>query len=177
MKLQKKLLTNLAAVASIAITLALFAERPADAPAKSARVSVSLLDDATGQPTAVRVRLTDAAGNPVPPPDAAVAVMYLRPGDKPLYTAQPDGAFYVEGSFTAELPAGRYRLALSKGSEFLAQEHDLEVAAGRPLEQTYRLKRWINSAARGWYSADRESALAHLDRRRGPEYRRALAVG
>ncbi|MEX2580926.1 MAG: hypothetical protein WD342_17840 [Verrucomicrobiales bacterium] len=42
----------------------------------AARLTVTVFDDATGQRTTARARLTDANGQPTLPPDAAVAVMY-----------------------------------------------------------------------------------------------------
>jgi hypothetical protein len=131
----------------------------------SAHLTVTVFDDVTGQRTPARARLTDASGKPMPAPGMAVAIMY---GREPRfgaegYAAQPDGSFYVDGSFVVELPAGEYRLAVSKGYEFLSQEYPITLKPGQRLNREFRLQRWINMPARGWYSAD-----DHIHLRRSP---------
>lgn len=139
------------------------------APALSARhlppgqLSVVVLDVTTNQPTPVRVRLTQNS-KPVPQlPTEAVAVMYGLWDHEDGYGYQPDSSFYVAGSFRLSLPPGTYQLSLSKGHEFLRQQHTLVVKAGQSMRQTYRLQRWVNMAARGWYSTD-----GHIHIRRSP---------
>lgn len=79
------------------------------------------------------------------------------------YAFQPDSSFYVAGKFHLSLPPGTYQLSLSKGHEFLRQPVTVVVKSGQTGRQTYRLKRWINMAARGWYSTD-----GHIHIRRSP---------
>lgn len=129
-------------------------ERPVAAQASTgpaARLTVAVVDEATGRPTSARARLTNANGQPMPPPDAAVAVMYGREPHRGAegYAAQADGSFYVDGSFTIELPEGAYRLETSKGYEFLSQEHRLDLEAGQRLDRECRLERWIDMPSRG----------------------------
>lgn len=40
------------------------------------------------------------------------------------------------------------------GPEYLPLSARLEVGAGTPPELNVRLRRWVDPAARGWYSAD-----------------------
>lgn len=127
-----------------------------------ARLVVTVLDDATGRPTPVRVHLTDANGAAASLPEAAVAVMYGHWDHADGYGYQPDSAFYVSGAFEVALPPGRYHLSLSKGNEYLAQQHALTLEAGT-ASRTYRMERWIDMPARGWYSAD-----DHIHLRRSP---------
>ncbi|GAA4399500.1 hypothetical protein GCM10023187_11450 [Nibrella viscosa] len=126
-------------------------------------MAVIIADAGTGKPTPVRVRLTQAS-RPVPalPPEAA-AVMYGLWDHADGYGFQPDSAVYVPGTFTLSLPPGRYELTLSKGPEYLDQRHELVIQAGKTLKKSYKMARWINTADRGWYSAD-----GHIHIRRSP---------
>lgn len=127
------------------------------------QVAITILDATTNHPTPARVRLT-RHGRPVPNlPTEAVAVMYGLWDHEDGYAFQPDSSFYVAGSFRLSLPPGVYQLDLSKGHEFLRQRISLTVRAGQTLRQTYRLKRWVNMAAKGWYSTD-----GHIHLRRSP---------
>ena len=143
---------------------------------REASLSVRILDAGTGQPTPVRVLLTDSDGNTprvtgalavsesaLPIPDAAIPVMYGRYDRSEGYLLQPDGSFYVDGSFEAQLPPGTYSLKLSKGYEFVAQTVKLNLNPGESLSQEYKLERWINMPRRGWYSGD-----DHIHLRRSP---------
>jgi hypothetical protein len=151
-----------------------------------ARLSVTIHDAALGTPTAVRVRIVDENGRPLGLPGGAnhpaadearlaapgsapglpaqaIAVMYGQNDQAQGFGFQPDGSFYVKGSFELPLPAGTFLLTLSKGYEF-EREHDLlEVRPGDHLKRHYRLKRWVDQPARGWYSAD-----DHIHLRRSP---------
>lgn len=69
--------------------------------------------------------------------------------------------FYSNGSYTANLPIGKYKLIISKGPEYLISETEFEI---KPNEQTNLdiiLKRWINMPQNNWYSAD---AHIHIQR-------------
>lgn len=126
------------------------------------RLSVTIIDDATGEPTPVRVRLTDASGAIAPLPEAAIAIMW-GPNDRAVgYGFQPDSSFYVDGVFDVELQPGTYHMSLAKGQEYLSQQHEINIGSGDRSE-TFRLKRWINMPERGWYSAD-----GHIHLRRSP---------
>ena len=57
---------------------------------------------------------------------------------------------------------GRYQLVLSKGPEYLQQRHEIALGADGHVE-VFRLERWIDMPARGWYSAD-----GHIHLRRSP---------
>ena len=141
-----------------------------------AYLAVTVRDAAGGDPTPVRVRLTDADGNPPKmlgasmeagsafgPPPQAIAVMWGRSDRADGYALQPDGSFYVDGSFEYSLPAGTYRVELSKGYEYAMQTHEIELKRGDQTDLTYDLERWIDMPSRGWYSSD-----DHIHIRRSP---------
>ena len=143
---------------------------------RESSLSVTIRDSQTGQPTPVRVRLTDEAGNPPAvvgatavsesafgAPPEAIAVMWGRSDRADGYLLQPDGSFYVDGSFEARLPPGGYHLEFSKGYEFTTQSHALDLKPGKRVKREFRLERWINMPERGWYSSD-----DHIHLRRSP---------
>ncbi len=118
------------------------------------RLSATIVDAATGEPTPVRVRLTDANGTSAPLPEAAIAIMYGPNDQASGYGFQRDSSFYVDGAFEVELQPGTYWLSLSKGNEYLRQQQELRLEPGGELSETFRLDRWINMPERGWFSAD-----------------------
>ena len=78
--------------------------------------------------------------------------MYGRNDRAEGFALQPDGSFYVDGSFDVKLPSGEYRLALSKGYEFLQQTDTLAIRGNEVISRSYALRRWIDMPERGWYS-------------------------
>ncbi|GAB3246624.1 hypothetical protein GCM10027347_01590 [Larkinella harenae] len=113
--------------------------------------------------TPVRVRLTRAGQVIKQLPKQAIGVMYGLWDHADGFGFQPDSSFYVNGRFQLALPPGTYQLSLSKGPEFLDQHHQIIIQAGRPQKRTYRMARWIDMAARGWYPTD-----GHIHIRRSP---------
>jgi hypothetical protein len=55
--------------------------------------------------------------------------------------------------FTAELPPGKYTLTAERGKEYLTETKAVEVGE-KGAEVELRLRRWIDMAARGWFSGD-----------------------
>ena len=143
---------------------------------RDATLSVRNLDAGTGRPTAVRVHLEDSQGNrprvrgavaisdnAIPIPKQAVAVMWGQNDRAQGYALQPDGSFYVDGGFDLRVPAGAYRLTVSKGFEYVEQTLSLDLAPGANVTREVKLGRWIDMPSRGWYSSD-----DHIHLRRSP---------
>ncbi len=139
-------------------------------------VSISVVDAATGLRTPVRVHLQDASGatprssgalavseSALPIPQQAIAVMWGQQDRAQGYALQPDGAFYVDGAFDAQVPPGSYTLTLSKGFEYVRHSIRLDVPAAAGLTREVALQRWVDMPARGWYSSD-----DHIHLRRSP---------
>ena len=78
-------------------------------------------------------------------------------------TRQPDGSFYVDGAFDVQAPPGTYTISISKGFEYRPQQATVVLAGGAAVAREYRLDRWIDMPARGWYSSD-----DHIHLRRSP---------
>jgi hypothetical protein len=142
---------------------------------REATLSVRI-EDAAGRPTPARVTLEDASGNrpkvrgavavsesAIPIPRQAIAVMWGQQDRAEGYATQPDGSFYVDGFFEVRLPAGSYRLAISKGFEYTPQTAKLDLSPGAAVRRDVRLARWVDMPSRGWYSAD-----DHIHLRRSP---------
>ncbi|MBI4904601.1 MAG: CehA/McbA family metallohydrolase [Acidobacteria bacterium] len=132
--------------------------------------------DSNGKPTPARVRLVDSQSRPpksvggkIAPdspfgiPSEAIAVQYGRNDAAEGYLLQPDGSFYIDGSFRLTVPPGKYSITITKGPEYLQWNETVEAGAGRKVAKTARLQRWIDMPARGWYSAD-----DHIHVRRSP---------
>jgi len=134
---------------------------------REATLRVRILEAATGRPAAARIliegdggvrpRVTGAVAlseTAIPVPEGAVAVMWGRNDRAEGYAVLPDGSFYADGGFQVRLPAGRYNVRVSKGYEYLTQTHSLTLKPGETSQPVWRLERWIDMPARGWYSAD-----------------------
>lgn len=55
--------------------------------------------------------------------------------------------------FRAELPPGRYTIVVERGKEYPPAEREV-LLENKPVHVEIPLGRWINMAARGWYSGD-----------------------
>lgn len=138
--------------------------------------------DSRGQPTPVRARFEDANGvrprargaiaisdTAIPIPKQAIAVMWGQQDRAQGYAIQPDGSFYADGAFDVRVPAGKYSLTLSKGFEYLKQIETLDLKPAAAATREFRLSRWIDMPARGWYSGD-----DHIHLHRTPADDRAI---
>jgi hypothetical protein len=142
---------------------------------RQASLTVRITDE-KGRPTPVRVHLEDSAGNKprvrgalavsdsaIPIPRQAIAVMWGQQDRAEGYVDQPDGSFYVDGSFDVTLPAGSYRLTISKGFEYTPQTVAIDLAPSASVRRDLQLARWVDMPSRGWYAAD-----DHIHLRRSP---------
>lgn len=69
----------------------------------------------------------------------------------------PDFAFqtqvYRSDGETVRLPRGRFTIECTRGPEYLVQRASLAMT-GEPQTLEFKLRRWIDPAARGWWSGD-----------------------
>lgn len=106
----------------------------------------------------VTLRVLDEDGKPT------VASFVIRDRQGRQYPAKtkrlaPDFSFhpqvYREDGEKLRLPAGAYTVEVTRVPEYVARRETLNVSVGaRPEEWRFRLKRWIDPAALGWYSGD-----------------------
>ena len=71
------------------------------------------------------------------------------------YTPIRAGAyFHTRGISTLVLPAGKTRIRVARGFEFRSQERVVDLQPGGPRSLEFRLERFHDASARGWYSGD-----------------------
>jgi len=143
------------------------------------KLSVAIVDAATGKPIPAAVRLYGAEQQLLIPDHAldlrGLGYLY-EPGALIHYAdwtsprvrsrdphfgssyfrqAHPGmtACFFVAGRFEIELTAGRYRLTVERGMEYLPVERTIAME-GAARQETVRLSRWVDMASRGWYSGD-----------------------
>ncbi|CAN5311614.1 hypothetical protein BH23BAC1_BH23BAC1_21890 [soil metagenome] len=124
---------------------------------------IQVIDSLTREPTPVRLRLMHKDKPVAVPPEASIAIMFGFWDNANGYAALLDGSFYINGNFQLEVLPGTYSLSISKGNEYLEQQHILEVKPNQVINKIYEMARWINTPKRGWYSCD-----DHIHIRRSP---------
>jgi hypothetical protein len=113
------------------------------------------------------VAVSDSA---IPIPKQAIAVLWGQQDRAEGYALQPDGSFYVDGSFEVRVPPGVYTVSVSKGFEYVKRSEQVDLAAGAAEKREYRLERWSDLPSQGWFSSD-----DHIHLRRSPGDDSAIA--
>lgn len=127
--------------------------------AMSAEVTGRVVDAASGSPIPSRIYIQDAQGKwffPESASPAGSAVKYQKknwnnPRSVEMHTTLSAHPFRVK------LPAGTYTVTVERGKEYSPLVKTCRIVKGtKPSEKewTFRLRRWINMASRGWYSGD-----------------------
>ncbi|MEO8350080.1 MAG: CehA/McbA family metallohydrolase [Chthoniobacteraceae bacterium] len=119
-------------------------------------VSGSVVDADSGQVLPARVYIHSSDGAWFFPKSASPegsAIEYRRqPSSKSVEMHTTLSAH----PFTVELPPGRYVFTAEHGKQFLPAEQTITVEQA-PVRVELKLKRWIDMAARGWFSGDTHS--------------------
>ena len=115
--------------------------------AESGLLEGRLVESGGGAPTIGRIRVTDAEGRYRPPLEADYGLV-LRPRRDPARWS------YASGNFRLRAPAGKIRISIRRGMEYLPIDEELELEAGRTLRRTFALKRWAHMEQEGWHSGD-----------------------
>ena len=105
------------------------------------RLNVKIEDEA-GRPANARVYLTAADGLAYAP--AGAIARYAAEAAEPFFHSTPE--------FELDLPQGETVIEATRGIEYELTRQTLDLRG--PREVTLRLKRWVDMAARGWYSSD-----------------------
>ena len=118
-------------------------------------VPVRVMDASTGEPVASRVRVTDDASDYWPPAghQKNVPVGWREDVGGDVVVAGETYA-YVEPEFQLPLPAGRYKIEVLRGIEYLPRTLEFEVRPGEIPVLALELERWADMAGEGWYSGD-----------------------
>ncbi|MFI5157164.1 MAG: CehA/McbA family metallohydrolase, partial [Chitinophagales bacterium] len=90
------------------------------------------------------------------------------------YDEYPDFFFqpqiYRSDGEHVQLPAGKYKVVFTRGPEYIPQTREIMVSAGKDsMVLSFQLKRWINMANLGWYSADHHVHAAGCSHYESPE--------
>lgn len=132
--------------------------RPAAATGK---LHLQVHDGAGGALVAARVGLYDASGRlPLPSQDAVVVhrfaddVRRVWVSDRGLWPSENRQAFYVNGEYEADVPAGTYSLVVTRGFEYRAFQTTLEIRTGRTTSVNADLARYADLRESGWYPSD-----------------------
>ena len=90
------------------------------------------------------------------------------------YDEYPDFFFqpqvYRSDGEHVQLPPGKYDVTVTRGPEYITQKIQLVVPSGvTDYSASFQLKRWINMAKLGWYSADHHVHAAGCSHYDSPE--------
>jgi hypothetical protein len=106
-------------------------------------VTLRVLDE-KGRPTTASFVIRDPQGRQYPAKTKRLA---------PDFSFHPQ-VYRADGE-KVRLPAGTYAVDVTRGPEYVKQRETLTVGAGpKPEQWSFKLKRWIDPAALGWYSGD-----------------------
>lgn len=151
-----------------AIALAVIAARvieaigPAANDLRAAELRGRIVDDASGQPVAARIYVQGADGQWYFPrsasPEGSALELKRQAGERSLemhvtLSAHP---------FIVDVPPGKVTILVERGKETMPVERVVETPE-RGLDIEIRLRRWIDMAARGWYSGDTHSHRSVAD--------------
>jgi len=129
--------------------------------AATGRIHIEVKDARTGELVPARLGLYDATGRTPLPSDQALLVHRYADETRLLWVAQrllwPSAqrqAFYVNGEYESQVPAGSYELVATRGPEYRLFKGTVDVKPGQTNQVTIALQRYIDQPSRGWYSGD-----------------------
>ena len=131
------------------------------APAPRGRIHIEVKDAETGELVPARVGLYDASGRTPLPSDQALLIHRYADETRLLWVAPrliwPSAerqAFYANGTYESQVPAGSYEVIATKGPEYRVFTGAVDVKPGQLARVSIPLQRYINQPSRGWYSGD-----------------------
>jgi len=98
----------------------------------------------TGQPITARVVVEGVDGSA----HAPLGKMYR------VSIRQRQCFFYCEGICSLDLPAGEYHISVHYGFEHRPVHRDVTMTAGKQIEISIPVERWIDQPANGWYGGE-----------------------
>ena len=121
---------------------------------KSQRVHLRINDVSTGQPTPVRLRVTDAEGRYCAP-YGRLAEFSTHPGVDVGLNVQDHGEAWAitGGGCEIDLPVGDVRIQATKGFEYVPLDTTLTLTAGK-MSMRFAIERIADLRTAGWHSGD-----------------------
>ncbi len=110
--------------------------------AASHRITLHITDE-NGAPTVASLTIRDRLNRLYPSPSKRLA---------PDFFFQPQ--IYRTDGESILLPSGTYTITTTGGPEYRTHTSEVTVDAKAPQELSFRLERWIDPSAYGWYSGD-----------------------
>jgi hypothetical protein len=118
------------------------------------QVHLRINEAATGQPTPVRLRITDAVGTYFAPygrlTDFATGVNQNVGGNVQIGAKK---WAYIDGTCEIMLPPGILHIEISKGPEYKPIDEAITLHAGK-LSLRFTIERWSDMRKQGWHSGD-----------------------
>jgi len=117
-------------------------------------VQVTVVDAETGQPTPVRLHMSGARGEYLPPygHHAQINANWFEDYGADLLFAGRNYA-YVPGRFTTDLPVGDLYVEMHKGFEYAPVRKKVTLRRGQK-ELKLSIRRWKDLRSAGWVTAD-----------------------
>ena len=126
--------------------------------APGAVVTGEIVDEASGKPLPARLYIQSDSGRwffPTSSAPGASAVRYQKQAGKATNSIERHTTLSAH-PFTVELEPGGYTFTVERGKEYFPLEKRVTVDK-EPLRVKLPLRRWIDMAARGWFSGDTHS--------------------
>lgn len=118
------------------------------------QVHLRINDAATGQPTPVRLRITDTVGTYYAPygrlTEFATGVNQDVGGNVQIGTKK---WAYIDGTCEILLPPGALHIEIAKGPEYTPIDEEITLLAGK-MSLRFTIERWSDVRKQGWYSGD-----------------------
>ena len=131
------------------------------APAASGRIHLDLKDATSGRANVARVGLYDITGRTPLPSDQAIPVHRFADDTRlqwlnrrTFWASESRQAFYVNGSYDASVPAGKYDLVVTHGPEYRLVHRKVDVRPNETTNVAVALERYADLPGGGWYSGD-----------------------
>lgn len=118
------------------------------------QVHLRINDAATGMPTPVRLRITDAEGTYYAPygrlTEFATGVNQDVGGNVMIGSKR---WAYIDGTCEILLPPGTLRIEIAKGPEYKPIDEEIHLLAGK-MALRFEVDRWSDVRKQGWFSGD-----------------------
>src|SRR5262245_26300411 len=128
---------------------------PVAAMADGTTVRGVVTDSASGKPVACRIYIQGEDGAwhfPKSEAKAGTAIEYRKQRTDNPRAVEMHTTLSAH-PFTLSLAPGKYTFTVERGKEYLPETRAVTVGK-EPVELTFKLRRWIDMAARGWYSGE-----------------------